>query len=283
MSIAAHPRAVVTGAGSGLGRAFVLAIAERTGARILASDLDEKAAAETAAMARARGADAISMRCDVSVLADVEAMRDEANRRFGAVDLVVNNAGVAVSGDVGEIAIEDWNWIVSINLMGVVHGCHVFVPQLRRQHQGHIINVASAAGLIASAGMGPYNATKFAVVGLSEGLSLELRPDQVGVTVLCPTFFPTGILDAARGVADPKLRDVALARMKASKLDALGVAKAALKSADKDDLYCIPMADGRAMWALKRMNPEGWYKKLGPAILRVATRGAKAKKPAAPN
>src|SRR6185312_10510780 len=114
--------------------------------------------------------------------------------------LVINNAGVAVGGRVGEVALDDWRWIMGVNLWGVIHGCHVFATQLRAQGSGHILNVASAAGLLAPPGMAPYNVTKAAVVALSETLRGELRDAGVGVTVLCPTFFRTNIAASSRAV-----------------------------------------------------------------------------------
>lgn len=269
MSIPSRPRAVVTGAGSGLGRAFVLELAKR-GARVVASDIDLAGVEETARLARERGAEVTVARCDVAESADVEALAETAQRALGGVDLMVNNAGVAVAGEVGAVALEHWRWIVSINLMGVVHGCHVFAPLLKRQRGGHVINVASAAGLVAAPSMAAYNATKFGVVGLSEALYQELRPHGVGVTVLCPTFFPTNILASGRGDADPRMLKLVGKLMAKSKLDANGVARAALEAADAGDLYCVPMADGRAMWALKRLSPEQWYRRVGPAMLSLA-------------
>jgi NAD(P)-dependent dehydrogenase (short-subunit alcohol dehydrogenase family) len=270
---ASHPRAVVTGAGSGLGRGFVMELARRS-ARVLVSDVDAARAEETARLAREHGAETAVLRCDVSNSDDVRALAAEADARFGGVDVVVNNAGVAVSGAIGDVSLEDWRWIVSINLMGVVHGCHEFVPRLKKQGSGHIINVASAAGLVAAPGMGPYNATKFAVVGLSEALYLEAKEAGVGVTVLCPTFFKTNIVHAGRGTNQEGMRAVALDLMEKAKLDADGVARAALEAADAGRLYCLPMADGRAMWAMKRISPSQWYARVGPALMKLAGRRA---------
>jgi NAD(P)-dependent dehydrogenase (short-subunit alcohol dehydrogenase family) len=274
MSIPTRPRAVVTGAGSGLGRGFVLELAKR-GARVVASDIDFAGAEETAILARERGAEVVVTRCDVAKAEDVEALAKTAEQALGGVDLIVNNAGVAVAGEVGDVALEHWRWIVSINLMGVVHGCHYFAPLLKRGHGGHVINVASAAGLVAAPSMAPYNATKFGVVGLSEALYQELLPHGVGVTVLCPTFFPTNIMAAGRGNRDPKLEKMVGKLMAASKLDANGVARAALEAADAGDLYCIPMKDGQAMWALKRLSPEQWYRRVGPALLSLVRKRSK--------
>jgi len=178
MPLVDSPRAVVTGAGSGLGRAFCLELKKR-GARLVCADIDEAAAQRTASEV---GGTAV--RCDVARIEDVEALAAAAERALGGVDLVVNNAGVAVAGPVGEVPLDDWRWIMGVNLWGVIYGCHVFAPRLKKQGRGHIINVASAAGLLAPPGMAPYNVTKAAVVALSETMSAELKQTGVGVTVL---------------------------------------------------------------------------------------------------
>src|SRR5262245_25052102 len=120
-------RAVVTGAGSGIGRAFCVALAER-GARVLASDIDRATALATADQIRRAGGDAHAMQCDVTAIADVEALAAETERLWGGVDLVINNAGVAVGGRVGDLPLADWRWALDVNLWGVIHGCHVFAP-----------------------------------------------------------------------------------------------------------------------------------------------------------
>jgi NAD(P)-dependent dehydrogenase (short-subunit alcohol dehydrogenase family) len=250
-------RVVVTGAGSGLGRAFCTLLAKQ-GARILASDVNLAAAEETA---RLTGANAIA--CDVSRVEDVTRVADEAERLWGGVDLVVNNAGVAVAGRMGEVSLEDWHWVFNINLWGVIHGCHVFVPRLRAQKSGRIINVASAAGLLSPPQMAPYNVTKAAVVALSETLHGELRDEGIGVTVVCPTYFPTNIHKNERGVTDPRLRAMLTRLIEAGKLTAEDVAKAALDGAAAGELYVTPQPDGRFMWQVKRMMPTSFHK-LGP-------------------
>ena len=169
MSLVDAPRAVVTGAGSGLGRAFCHELRKR-GARLICADIDEAAAQKTAAEV---GGTAV--RCDVAKIEDVEALAAAADRALGGVDLVINNAGVAVAGHVGDVSLDDWRWIMGVNLWGVIYGCHVFAPRLRKQGRGHILNVASAAGLLAPPGMAPYNVTKAAVVALSETLCAELK------------------------------------------------------------------------------------------------------------
>lgn len=266
-----NARAVVTGAGSGLGRAFATELAAR-GARLLLSDVDETGLAETVALV---GGAAESMRCDVSRAEEVEAMAARADALWGGVDVVVNNAGVATGGNVGEVPLDDWRWLFGVNFWGVVHGCHVFAPRLRRQGRGHILNVASAAGLLNPPGLGPYNTSKAAVISLSETLHAELRDAGVGVTVLCPTFFQTNIAKNARGSdRDPKMVPMIEKLMRGSKLQAADVARFALDCAARDELFALPHADGRWFWRLKRAVPSQYAALVPKVLARVRRRPA---------
>lgn len=190
--------AVVTGGGSGIGRALCLAFA-RERARVIVADLDEAGMAETAAGVKAAGSHAITVRTDVSRLADVLALADRAFAEFGAVHVLCNNAGVASSGGLESATHADWEWLIGVNLWGVIHGIEAFVPRMIAQRQeGHVVNTASMAGLIASQGLGVYNTTKYAVVGLSETLQKDLRGHRIGVSVLCPMGVRTNIRQSAR-------------------------------------------------------------------------------------
>jgi NAD(P)-dependent dehydrogenase (short-subunit alcohol dehydrogenase family) len=266
MPIVESPRAVVTGAGSGLGRAFSFELSRR-GGRVLCADIDEAAARRTAAEI---GSAAAAARCDVARVEEVEALATRADELWGGVDVVINNAGVAVGGPVGEVPLDDWRWIVGINLWGVIYGCHVFAPRLRRQGSGHILNVASAAGLLSPPGMAPYNTTKAAVIALSETLRAELRDAGVGVTVLCPMFFRTNIAQSARA-SDKRQLGVVVKMMNASKIQADDVARLALDAAARDQLYALPHADGRWMWRIKRWAP-AQFASLVPRIASRITR-----------
>src|SRR5512140_681262 len=195
MALPHAPRTVITGAGSGFGRALAVHVAARK-AHLVLSDVDEAGCAETARLALAAGASsAMCVRCDVSKLEDVQALE---KATVGDVDLVVNNAGVSSGGLIGEAPIEDWRWTLDIDLYGVIHGCHVFVPRLRKQGHGHVLNVASAAGLLTAPSMGAYNVAKAGVIALSETLAAEVAGTKIGVTVLCPTFFKTNIVKGGR-------------------------------------------------------------------------------------
>src|SRR6266498_3005484 len=159
MPFPAFPRAVVTGAASGLGRELCLELARR-GARIVASDVDAAGLDETLRRVTEEVRNGTppavhAVRCDVSKLDDVERLAAEAERLLGGVDVLVNNAGVVAGGRVGDIPMADWQWVLGVNLWGVIHGCHVFAPRMRRQRSGHIVNVASSAGLDATFTMWP--------------------------------------------------------------------------------------------------------------------------------
>src|SRR5215468_130228 len=184
---------LVTGAGSGIGKATALACVRR-GGRLSICDVDESGLEATAAEIRALGGSVSARRVDV---ADREAMRafaDAVHAEVEAVDLLINNAGVAIGGGFLHTSLDDWSWITSINIMGVVHGCHYFVPAMvGRGRGGHVVNVASAAGYLASAVLAAYATTKFGVVGLSEALRDELVPYGIGVTAVCPGLVNTAI------------------------------------------------------------------------------------------
>jgi NAD(P)-dependent dehydrogenase (short-subunit alcohol dehydrogenase family) len=251
-------RAVVTGAGSGLGRALAVELARRGGS-VVVSDVDPARADQTASEIGAAGGRAFAHVCDVTDVAQVEALADEADERMGGVDLVINNAGVAVGGPMEDISMDDWRWIVDVNLWGVVHGCHVFYPRMKGQGRGYILNVASAAGLLAPPELGPYNVTKAAVVSLSETLHAEGKPHGISVTVLCPTFFKTRILEAARGVVDGPSQALVSRLMERSSVQADDVARHALDACARGELYALPMVDGRLFWTLKRLLPGTYF------------------------
>ncbi len=260
-------RAVVTGAGSGLGRALARELGRR-GARVMVADIN-LASAEATRDTLAGGPHA-AVACDVAQRAQVEAVARAADEHLGGVDVLINNAGVADAGDVGAVSPEDWAWIVGVNLWGVIHGCEVFGPRLREQRRGWILNVASMAGLVGVAKMGPYCATKFAVVGLSECLHAELAPANVAVSVLCPSFFPTSI--AANGRAtDPRSLALVERLMARSPLDADDVARIALDGLARRELYVLPHEDSRWFWRLKRAVP-GEFARLAPKVARWAER-----------
>ena len=190
--------ALVTGAASGIGRASALAFARR-GAGLALCDLNESGLAETAEAARRLGVEVTAQRVDVACAEEMEAFANEVHGRTPCVDLLMNNAGVGLGGGLLDTSLEDWRWIVGINLFGVVHGIHAFVPRMvERRRGGHVVNVASMAGYVASSTLPAYATTKFAVLGLSESLREELAPHGIGVTAVCPGIINTPIVRSSR-------------------------------------------------------------------------------------
>ena len=197
--------AVITGAASGFGLE-ASRIAARLGMNVVMADVQQDALDSAATEIRALGAAVLSYRLDVSKAAEVEALGAAAFARFGAPHFVFNNAGVGAGGLIWETTLKDWEWVVGVNLMGVAHGIRVFTPMMLAAaaedpaYAGHITNTASMAGLLNAPNMGVYNATKSAVVAMSETLyqDLKLVTDQIGASVLCPYFVPTGITKSDR-------------------------------------------------------------------------------------
>ena len=191
--------AVVTGGASGIGRAMADRFAKAR-MKIVLADVEEKALAEAAREIGATGVDTLAVRTDVSKAGDVEALAKKALERFGAVHVVCNNAGVAVSALTWDYTVADWEWVLGVNLWGVIHGVRVFTPILLGQDEGHIVNTASLAGLTSAGGAASYNVSKHGVVTLSETMHQELLAlgSKVRVSVLCPGFVSTRIADSTR-------------------------------------------------------------------------------------
>jgi NAD(P)-dependent dehydrogenase (short-subunit alcohol dehydrogenase family) len=189
---------VVTGGASGIGRSLALRFA-REGASVVLADVDASGMEAVAAEARGLGVKALTVRTDVSDLAQVETLAARAFEAFGAVHVLCNNAGVAAWGGLESASHRDWQWVLGVNLWGVIHGVEAFVPRMiARGEPAHIVNTASMAGLVASKGLGVYNTSKYAVVGLSETLAKDLKPYRIGVSVLCPMGVETRIRDSER-------------------------------------------------------------------------------------
>lgn len=255
--------AVVTGAGSGIGRSFAMELAKR-GGTIVCADINLDAAKETVSLIESEtSAKAFAVQCDVGVKEQVKALSEQAEKLMNhPVSLIINNAGVGLGGKFDEVSLEDWQWCMHVNLWGVIHGCHYFVPQFKQQGYGAIINVASAAGYTAAPEMTAYNVTKSSVLALSETLSAELRGDNIRVNVLCPTLVPTNIMKNGRlpghyaGLADDLLMNHAFTTSDQ-------VVVKTLNNLDAGKLYTIPQPDAKLFWILKRASPTLYAKVLG--------------------
>ncbi|MDN5623144.1 MAG: SDR family NAD(P)-dependent oxidoreductase [Acinetobacter sp.] len=255
--------AVVTGAGSGIGRSFAMELAKR-GGTIVCADINLDAAKETVSLIESQtSAKAFAVQCDVGVKEQVKALSEQAEKLMNhPVSLIINNAGVGLGGKFDEVSLDDWQWCMHVNLWGVIHGCHYFVPQFKQQGYGAIINVASAAGYTAAPEMTAYNVTKSSVLALSETLSAELRGDNIRVNVLCPTLVPTNIMKNGRlpghyaGLADDLLMNHAFTTSDQ-------VVIKTLNNLDAGKLYTIPQPDAKLFWILKRASPALYAKALG--------------------
>jgi NAD(P)-dependent dehydrogenase (short-subunit alcohol dehydrogenase family) len=209
--------AVITGGASGFGREFAN-IGARLGMKLVLADVQQDALDKTRAELEAQGAQVLAMRCDVRKAEQVQALADVTMEKFGAVHLVFNNAGVGSGGLVWENSLADWEWVLGVNLWGVIHGVRTFTPLMLETakkepgYQGHIVNTASMAGLLNAPNMGIYNVSKHAVVSLSETLyhDLQLINAPIGASVLCPYFVPTGISQSQRNRPDDVKEEGAL-------------------------------------------------------------------------
>lgn len=211
MKTLAGKTAVVTGAGSGIGRSIALALGS-AGAQVVVADVRAAAAEAVAEELQAQGARALPITVDVSEHASVVAMADEAWKTFGCVDILCNNAGVSWRPfrTLLEATMEDWTFIMNVNLWGVIHGLDVFLPRMRSQDgEKHIVNTASLGGVLPLAGHTPYSASKAAVTFISEGLAQELAPEGFGVTVLCPGFVRTQVTENADALRTQEQRSTA--------------------------------------------------------------------------
>lgn len=255
--------AVITGAGSGIGKATALLMAQR-GADVCICDLNEQGLAETEQLARALGSSVLSRRVDVAKREEMRQFADAVHERVAAVDIVVNNAGVGLGGGFLDTQLEDWDWIVGINLYGVIYGCHFFIPPMvKRGLGGHVVNVSSAAGYVATEALAAYSTTKFAVLGLSEALRDELTRHHIGVTVVCPGLINTPITQTSRlrgATMTEEARKQMVAVYQRRNYSPERVAENILKAIRRNRSVAPISPEAWLMYALKRLSPGlvGW-------------------------
>jgi NAD(P)-dependent dehydrogenase (short-subunit alcohol dehydrogenase family) len=250
--------AFVTGGASGIGLALGRAFAE-AGMNVMLADIETDALAAAVKSLHNLGPDVRGVICDVADPMSVERAAEASSKAFGNVHVVCNNAGVAAGSGIDNISLDNWRWVLDVNLMGVVHGIRSFLPHLRAHGQGgHIVNTASMAGMINGMGFSPYSASKFAVVSMSEGLAAQLKPLGIGVSVLCPSFVRTGIGESGRNrpqrygatqtldPAGPAAAMVAeIATRLQARLDPAAVAARVLDAIRNDELYVFTHPDMR--------------------------------------
>ena len=253
-------RVFITGGASGLGRALALRYA-RDGWRVAIADLNDARGEATREELAAFGIPALYFHADVTREADLQAVADELARVWGGLDVLVNNAGVAQAGAIEDVPLSDWQWILDINVLGVVRGCKVFTPILKRQGHGHIVNIASMAGLLDVPRMASYNVSKAAVVALTTTLEQELADDGIAVSVVCPSFFQTNLEETMRST-DPGLKKMMSKLLSSGKLSAEQVADAIVEGVAKRQVHILPHVEGERLWRAKRYLPHLLYSHL---------------------
>ncbi len=251
-------RIVITGGGSGLGRAIALRFASE-GWRICVADINDEGAAETLHLVKEAGGDGMTQHCNVRNSADIQALAQQLRSAWGGVDVVVNNAGIASAGTVVESPYEDWDVVMDINLMGVVRGCKELVPLLLEQGAGHVVNTASFAAIATPPAMASYNVSKAAVLALSESLRAEVIDEGVDVSVACPSFFKTNLGDSMVS-PDPSMKKVVELIMDKMTVTAEEVAADIYDAVMNRRFMVITHKDSRMQWRMKRAAPEFFYK-----------------------
>ncbi len=268
--------AFVTGGASGIGFALGRAFAE-AGMKVMLADIETDALAAAVKSLHNIGPEVRGIDCDVTDIVSVERAAKATHDAFGNVHIVCNNAGVAAGGGIDNISLDSWRWVLDVNLMGVVHGIRTFVPHIRAHGEGgHIVNTASMAGMESALGFSPYTASKFAVVGMSEGLALQLAPFGIGVSVLCPGFVRTRIGESGRNrpehygqteTPDPAtplgMMVAHIAELIQSGLDPSDVAARVLTAIRANDLYVFTHPE-------MRTGVEGRFAAIGAAMDKAA-------------
>ena len=251
----------ITGAGSGFGAALARLYASR-GWRVAVTDIDEERARRTLSEIEAHGGESFAMHLDITSADHWLQLQNEILQRWGGLEVLVNNAGVAAAGNVEETSMEDWTWVLEIDLLGVVRGCHQFAGLMKRQKAGHIVNISSFAGLAGLPFIAAYGVAKAGVVALSEALRAEMHPYDVGVTVACPAFVKTGLLDTFRSTR-PDAHAKVTNWMETSGVSAEQVAEEIAKAVNGNQFLLLTHPQTRSAWRLKRWFPQYYYRMLG--------------------
>ncbi|SFM12723.1 SDR family oxidoreductase [Marinobacter zhejiangensis] len=265
-------RVFITGGASGLGKALALRYAKE-GARVCIGDINPEQGAEVELEIQAAGGEGYYIDCDVRRLSDLERVRDALVEKWGGVDVVVNNAGVASAGTIEDSSIGDWEWILDINVLGVVRGCKAFTPLFKQQGRGAFVNIASMAGLMLAPVMSSYNVSKAGVIALSETLHQELRDFGIQTSCVCPAFFQTNLASSMRSDIAGMQQNVNKL-MKRSTVTAEVVADDIYRAVSAGEFWVLPHAKERRLWLVKRHAPwafdwlmhqesKRWMKKFG--------------------
>lgn len=255
-------RVFITGAASGLGKALALAYA-RKGSRVAIADVAGDRIDEAATEVAAAGGEVLSFKCDIRSESDIADAADAVGEAWGGLDVLVNNAGVAAAGTAIDTSMEDWQWMIDINLLGAVRVSKAFVPMMTEAGNGHVVNVASVAGIVQSPGMACYNVAKAGMIALSETMRNELAGFGVGVSVACPSFFKTNLLESYRG-PDPGT-SIADKLMTRSRLTADDIADCMMRAVQKNEFFVFGHREAGIAYHFKRLLPGAFYWSTGRA------------------
>lgn len=243
-------RVFITGGASGLGKAIAIKYAKE-GYKVCIADLNDGRGQETIDELTRLGCESFYINCDVTQLDALESAKAQLVSRWGGVDIVVNNAGVAgTAGAIEDVELKDWEWVININLLGVARGCKAFTPLFKQQGNGYFVNIASAAGLINPPRMSSYNATKAAVVSLSETLNFELKKNNIGVSVICPAFFKTNLTESMKSTVEGVTQHIDKVMAKSS-ITSDDIAADIFDAVKTNKFMVISHKPERKMWFLK--------------------------------
>ena len=248
----------ITGAGSGFGAALAHHYAAE-GWNVAVTDINEERAQQSLFEIKRFGGDHFSMLLDITNTDHWQQLQDTITQKWGGLEILVNNAGVAAAGNVEDTSMEDWAWVLDIDLMGVVRGCHQFAAMMKQQKAGHIVNVSSFAGLAGLPFITAYGVAKAGVVALSEALRAEMHPYGVGVTVACPAFVKTGLLDSFRATRPDTMARVTR-WMETSGISATQVAEEIAQAVKENKFLLLTHSQTRKAWRMKRWFPERYYR-----------------------
>ncbi|NMH59397.1 SDR family oxidoreductase [Alteromonas ponticola] len=255
-------RLLITGGATGFGKALALCWAthyqHKGTLKICIADIHQQRGEETVQALEALGADAFFIQCDITDEADIEATKNAIVDRWQGVDIVINNAGVATGGSLNGESLEQWQWVFNINLFGMVKVTQCMVDVFRQQGHGYFINVASQAGVTPIPLMGSYNAVKAAVVSFSETMKTELAPENIDVSVVCPSFFKTN-LDESMRTSEQIMRDSIQRQFSRAEMTAEQVAEQVWQQAQKRRFLILTHKSGKTAYLMKKWLPMDWY------------------------
>jgi len=248
----------ITGAGSGFGAALALRYAA-DGWKIAVTDINEERASQILSSVRQLGGEGFALQLDTTSPDHWQQLEEEVKNRWGGLQVLVNNAGVATAGNVEDTSMDNWDWVLGIDLMGVVRGCHQFASLFKQQKAGHIVNVSSFAGLAGLPFLVSYGVAKAGVMALSEALRAEMHPYGVGVTVACPAFVKTNLLDTFRTTGTHS-KSTVTRWMETSGVSAEQIADEIAKAVTDNKFLLLTHGRTKTAWRLKRWLPERYFK-----------------------